>query len=144
MTSFQVLSYAGEISFHTQGRSSFMRRRMILQQQQGGFGRRTRQRSQGGRLPPRGFCIIFRRLFFFREKMKWGWAISHPQIFTNFHKSDLWRWVRICGRWGMLPTSFALDYGCQDMPVLPLPVSNANEVWGRVMKSRDTPFGEIR
>ena len=39
MASFQVLSYAGERSFHTHGRSSFMRKRMILQQQQGGFGR---------------------------------------------------------------------------------------------------------
>jgi len=36
MASFQVLSYAGEMSFHSQGRSSFIRRRMILQQQQGG------------------------------------------------------------------------------------------------------------
>ena len=24
-------------------------------------------------------------------------------------------------------------YGCQDMPVLPLPVFNTNKVWGRVM-----------
>ena len=33
----------------------------------------------------------------------------------------------------MLSTSFALDCGCQDMPVLPVAVFNANEAWGRVM-----------
>jgi hypothetical protein len=51
MAANQVLSYAGEMSFHPQERSSFMRKGMILQQQQGGFVRRTRQRSQGGSLP---------------------------------------------------------------------------------------------
>ena len=30
---------------------------------------------------------------------------SYPQIFTNFHKSDWWRFVLICGRWGVLPIS---------------------------------------
>ena len=139
MTSFQVLSCAGEMSFHTQGRSSFMRKRVILQQQRGGSGRgrldwaahearlwadnesqdssfrswqgwvhvrrrfaaqkvpdsgayplRTRQGSQGGRLPPRSFCIIFNRAY---SSSVWRWSeggVSYPQIFTNFHKSDLW------------------------------------------------------
>ena len=26
-------------------------------------------------------------------------------VLTHPHKSDLWRWVLICGRWGMLPIS---------------------------------------
>ena len=32
---------------------------------------------------------------------------SYPQIFTNLHKSDWWRFVLICGRWKMLPSTFA-------------------------------------
>ena len=35
MAPFQVLSYAGEMSFHPQERGSFIRKSMILQQQQG-------------------------------------------------------------------------------------------------------------
>ena len=133
MTSFQVLSCAGEMSFHTQGRSSFMRKRVILQQQHGGFGRRTRQGSQGGRLPPRSFCVILNRAyssFVWRwGKRDWGKIVS-----TNWHQFS---------QIGFVVISVDLWTGreCCQYPVLPVPVPSTN---GRISNAyRKLVIGNI-